>query len=187
MKDIEKLNHFQKFQRSLIGTFPNFIQLKKEGREEEFNKLILKILPSLKKYINEKLDKAIKKGDFSKNKFKTDECIDQFIIEVYDHIEEVKNAKYFSSWIFKKIENLFEDIILEREFEEAHLINIDDYSKLEWDEMDEEFSTDGDGDLIPIDELDDSSYNKNDYTLNHVFIEDYEQDYIDKLDEELNK
>jgi DNA-directed RNA polymerase specialized sigma24 family protein len=38
-----------------------------------------------------------------------------------------------------------------------------------------------------IDELDDISYNHNDYVLNHVFIEDKENKIIEKLDKKLSK
>ena len=74
------------------------------------------------------------------------------------------------------------DIIVEEEFNDFFFKNIDTYSKPEWDEMAENFSTDGDGDLLMIEELDDISYNHNEYTLNHVFIEDDEIELTKKLD-----
>jgi len=37
-----------------------------------------------------------------------------------------------------------------------------------------------------IEELDDISYKKNDYTLNHVFIEGGKNEFINKIDKELN-
>jgi DNA-directed RNA polymerase specialized sigma24 family protein len=54
-------------------------------------------------------------------------------------------------------------------------------------EMQEKYSTDGGGDLLMIEELDDMSYNHNDYTLNHVFIEDKEKAMIKKIDKHLSK
>ena len=51
--------------------------------------------------------------------------------------------------------------------------------------MEEDFSTDGDGDLVMIDELEDISYPKNDYLLNHVFVDDDNNEIISKLDKEL--
>ena len=38
-----------------------------------------------------------------------------------------------------------------------------------------------------IDELDDISYSKNDYILNHVFIEEDKKEFIEKLDKGLGK
>jgi DNA-directed RNA polymerase specialized sigma24 family protein len=53
--------------------------------------------------------------------------------------------------------------------------------------MQEKFSTDGDGDLLMIEELDDNSYNHNDYILNHVFVEDKEKSIIKKIDNHLSE
>ena len=180
-------HHRRAFHVYLTETYPDFVQLKKEGDKGAFNKLLLKIVPDIKKYINGRLLTAINHGHFSKNKYRADEFVDQLFIEVYDHIQEVKKAENFSLWLFKKTDELLEDVIEEEEFNELFFKNIDDYSKPEWDAMEEKFSTDGDGDLMMVDQLDDISYNKNDYTLNHVFIEENEQEYIDKLDKELSE
>lgn len=177
----------REFHVFVAQTFPKLIILKKEGDKESFNKLILKILPSIKTYINGRLSAAIKNGHFPKNKYKANEFVDQLFIEVYEHIEEVKIAGDFYLWLFKKTDQLLEDVITEEEFDDQFFKNIDDYSKPEWDAMEEKYSTDGGGDLLMIEELDDMSYNHNDYSLNHVFIEDDEQDYIDKLDKELSE
>ncbi len=183
------VQHYQQreFHVFVQETFPGLIQLKKEGDREAFNNQILKKLPSIKKYIQDRLITAIRKGHFPKNKYKAEEFIDQLFIEVYDHIEEVRQEKEFYLWLFKKTDELLENVIADEEFDEFFLRNIDDYSKPEWDEMEEKFSTDGDGDLLMIEELDDISYKKNDYSLDHVFIEDDEQEYINKLDNELAK
>ena len=186
MEKAETFYQQKKFDAFVAQTFSNLIQLKREEKKEAFNELILKIIPSIKKYINGRLDAAVKKGHFSINKYSADEFIDQLFIEIYDQIDEVQTANEFYLWLFRKTDQLLEDIIVEEEFDDLYFLNIDDYSKPEWDEMEEKFSTDGDGDLLMIEELDDISYDKNDYTLNHVFIEDDEQDYIDKLDKELS-
>jgi hypothetical protein len=95
----------------------------------------LKIIPEIRKYVNGQLNTAIKKGHFLKNKFKADDIIDQLFITIYDNIEEVQNEKYFYLWLFKKSNDLLDDIIVEEEFDEFFFKNIDDYSKPEWDEM----------------------------------------------------
>ena len=182
------INYQQReFHIFVTQTYTSLIKSKEEGDRETFNKLILKILPSIRKYVKQRLIAAIRKGHFSKNKYKPDDFVDQLFVEVYEHIEEVKKAEDFYLWLFKKTDQLLENIIEEEEFDDLFFKNIDDYSKPEWDEMEEEFSTDGDGDLLMMDELDDSSFHKNDYTLNHVFIENDEQSYIDKLDKELSE
>lgn len=167
-------------------TFQELIKFKKEENRASFNSQLLKIMPELKKYINGRLNAAIKKGNFSKNKFKADGFVNQLFIEIYDNIDEVKEEKDFYLWLFKKTNELLEDTIIEEEFDDLFFKNIDKYSKPEWDAMEQEFSTDGDGDLLMIEELDDSSYNHNDYILNHEFIQDNIKALIEKIDKDLN-
>ncbi|WP_087520699.1 RNA polymerase sigma factor [Polaribacter sp. SA4-12] len=175
-------NEFRLF---VTKSFSSLIKLKEEDNQVSFNELVLKILPEIRKYVKGRLITAIKKGHFSKKKYKADDIIDQLFITIYDNIEEVENKKDFYLWLFKKTNDLLDDLIMEEEFNELFFNNIDDYSKPEWDEMQEKFSSDGGGDLLMIEELDDMSYNHNDYTLNQVFIEDNEKDLVEKLDEQL--
>jgi DNA-directed RNA polymerase specialized sigma24 family protein len=168
-------------------TFQQLIKLKKENDKTSFNAQLLTLMPEIQKYINGRLITAIKKGHFSKNKYKADDITDQLFIEIYDHIDDLKDDKDFYLWLFKKTNELLEDIIVEEEFDNFFFKNIDDYSQPEWDEMQEKFSTDADGDLLMIEELDDSSYNHNDYTLDHVFIEDDEKQLTEQLDKDLKE
>ncbi|WP_458626064.1 hypothetical protein [Winogradskyella sp. PC D3.3] len=100
------------------NSYPELIRLKKEEDSTSFNALLLKIIPQVEKYINGRLNTAIKKGNFSKGKYKADEFIDQLFIEVYNNIEEVKKQDDFYLWLFKKTNELLEDTIVEEEFDE---------------------------------------------------------------------
>jgi RNA polymerase sigma factor (sigma-70 family) len=183
------LSYYQikkEFRLFVTNSFPDLIQLKKEGDQASFNALVLEIMPEIRKYINGRLNTAMQKGNFSKGKYKADDFIDQLFIEIYDNIEEVKHEKDFYRWLFEKTNTLLEDTIVEEEFNDYFFKNIDDYSKPEWKEMQEKFSTDGDGDLMMIEELDDQSYNHNNYILNHVFVEDNEKAMIAKIDNHLS-
>ncbi|MEZ7505557.1 sigma-70 family RNA polymerase sigma factor [Flavobacterium sp. Arc2] len=184
--DISYYSNKKEFRVFVSDSFQDLIQLKNEGDEPNFNALVLKIMPEIKKYVTGQLNTAIKKGHFSKNKFKADDIIDQLFITIYDNIEDVKHEKDFYLWLFKKTNELLDDIIVEEEFDEFFFKNIDDYSKPEWDEMQENYSTDGGGDLLMIEELDDMSYNHNDYTLNHVFVEDNQKALIEKIDKDIS-
>lgn len=168
------------------NTYVDLLKSKKKNDPIAFNQKLLKILPDVKNYINGRLNTAIKKGHFSRGKYKADDFSDQLFIEIYDHIENLKDEKDFYLWLFKKTNELLEETIVEEEFDELFFKNIDDYSKPEWDAMQENYSTDGGGDLLMIEEMDDRSYNHNDYTLNHVFVEHKEKALIEKIDKGLN-
>ncbi|WP_250629719.1 RNA polymerase sigma factor [Aureibaculum algae] len=177
----------KEFRVIIAQAFPDLVQLKKEEDKKSFNELVLKILPEINKYIVGRLNSAIKNGNFSKNKYKADDFIDQLFIEIYDHIDMFENQKDFYLWLFKKTNELLEDAIEEEEFDNLFFKNIDIYTKPEWDEMEENYTVDAGGDFLLIEELDDMSYNHNDYTLNHVFIENKENKIVKRLDKELSK
>jgi RNA polymerase sigma factor (sigma-70 family) len=175
------------FQVIVQDTFPELISSKQKADKMTFNQQLLKIVPEIRKYIIGRLNTAIKKGHFSKGKYNPDDFIDQLFIEVYDHIDEIKDEQEFQLWLFKKTNELLEDTIVEEEFDDFFFKNIDTYSKPEWDAMEEKFTKDADGDYVMLEELADLSYNHNDYTLNHVFIEDNEKELTKKLDKELSE
>ncbi len=188
MKDKAYLMEDQKeFQVLISKTFSNLLVLKNKGEKSAFNELLLEILPQVKKFVNRRLEAAVHQGHFSRGKFKADDIVDQLFIEVYDSIEDVKNENEFYVWLYKKTNQLLEDLIIGEEFDDYFFKNIDDYSKNELDSMVEKFSSDGDGDLVMIEDLDDLSYAKNDNVLNHVFVENSERELVNKLDKELSE
>ena len=184
----ESVNIYQgnrEFHLFVANTYKDLKMLKKEGDLSSFNNLLLKATPEVKRYVNKNLNRALTNGKIDKNKYKADDFIDQLFIEVYEHIDEIENEKDLYPWMFKKVDELLGDILVEEEFDSLFLENLDNYSKPEWDEMQEKFSTDGDGDLVMQEEWDDISYAKNDYVLNHVFVEDTDQKIMVQLDKEL--
>ncbi len=177
----------KEFNVFVASTFLDLARYKKEDDQAPFNSLLLKTFHQVKRYINKRLNAALAKGNLPKGKYKPDDFIDQLFIEAYDHFDLVKDKDDLHPWLFKKADELLESTIIDEEFDDYFLKNIDDYSKPEWDAMEEKFSTDGDGDYVMIEELDDMSYPKNDYVLNHVFVEDYKKEIMDKLDKDLGE
>ena len=159
LKYFESKKEFNVF---VASTFSDMVQFKKENDKLDFNNLLLKDLHQVKRYITKRLSTALTKGNLPKGKYKVDDFIDQLFIEVYDHFDEVQNKEELHLWLFKKADELLDDTIADEEFDDYFFRNIDDYSKPEWDAMEEKFSTDGGGDYVMIDELDDISYPKND-------------------------
>lgn len=182
-------NYFEirrKIRIQIKQTLPRLVALKQEDNDVAFYDVLLEILPEIRKYIIKRVQTAIQKNNFSKNKYVPNDFIDQLFIETYDHIEDFSNANEFYIWLYKKADELLDDVIIEEEFDALFFKNIDDYSKPEWDAMEENYSTDAGGDLLMLEELDDISYNHNDYTLNHVFLENKERALIEKIDTDLN-
>ncbi|WP_233268349.1 RNA polymerase sigma factor [Cellulophaga sp. L1A9] len=182
MKYSEQTNEFNVF---VSTSYVSLVQLKKEGKTKAFNDLLLKVLPQVKQYVQHKLNVASKNGELDKNRFKADDIIDQLFIEVYDHIDAVEAASDFHTWLFKKADELVEDLLVDEEFDTYFFENVDNFSKPEWNEMEEKYSTDGDGDFVLLEEFDNNQYLNNDYLLNAVFVEDKDKEIIANLDKEL--
>jgi len=187
MDTLEYYESKKDFNVFVASTFSDLLKYRQKGEQSLFNNLLFKDLHQVKRYIKKRVATALSKGNLPKGKYKVDDFIDQLFITVYDNFNEVATKEDLHPWLFKKANGLLEDSIMEEEFDDYFLKNIDDYSKPEWDEMEEKFSTDGDGDLVMLDELDDTSLPKNDYVLNHVFIEDDKKEFMEKLDRELGE
>ncbi len=177
----------KEFHIFVASTYYDLKKSRENGSKKAFNELFLKTLPQVKKYIVNRLNTAMLKGNLPKGKYRPNDFIDQLFIEVYDHFDEIENKEDLYPWIFKKADSLLEDTIVDEEFDEVFFSNIDDFSKPAWDAMEENFSTDGGGDLVMIEELDDMSYEKHDYVLNHVFVENDKKKLTEKLDKELDE
>jgi len=160
---------------------------RKENDSSGFKIELQKMLPDVRRYLSRRLAAAISKRVIPKGKYKVDDFIDQLYIEAYNHLGKKGKPHAFYPWLFKKADELLEDTIVDEEFDELFFKNIEDYTKGEWEEMEENYSTDGDGDFVMLEELDDISYHQNQYALKDVFIEDKESNMIEKLDEELSE
>ena len=168
-------------------TYARLVSLKKEGNQESFNNELLKVLPNIYKYVDKRLNNAVANGKLNKGMFDPNDFTDQLFIEVYDQMDKIKDENELHTYLFKTVDQLLEDSLIEEEFDHMFFDNIDTYSQREWDAMEEKYSRDGDGDFVMFEELDDSTLNKDNYTLGHVFITEEEKELADKLDASLNK
>jgi len=166
--------------------FSKLKQLREENNQLAFNDAMRRLLPGVRKYITRWLNHAIKNNKIHAGKYQVEDFVNELYIQAYDHFHKVGRDSDLHSWLFKQAEKLMDDAEVEDEFDDFFIKNIDNYTKAEWDEMEENFSTDGDGDFVMEEELDDLSYVKNNYVLEDVFIEDKEQELIEKLSNEIS-
>lgn len=185
MKTTTQYKEKRVFHKFVANEFVKLEQLKKEQNRESFNEHLLKVFPRVGKYIENRLKREVANHKLDRGKYKKEDFIDQLFLLVYDNFHEVSTAKELHTWLFKKADELLEDALVEEEFDSLFFDNIDDYAKIEWDEMEEKFSMDGDGDLIMFDELDDISYHEKDYILKNIFLEDNQDENMAKLDQDI--
>ncbi len=168
-------------------TYSKLVSYKRKENRESFNTELLKVLPQIYRYVSKRLNSAIANGKLNKGMFNPSDFTDQLFIEVYDNIDDIKSENELHVFLFKKVDELLEDSLVEEEFDHVFFDNIDTYSKPEWDAMEENYTQDADGDFLLLDEMDDKSLNKSNYSLNHVFITEEEKKLADKLDATLDK
>ncbi len=166
-------------------SFTRLIRSKEENGREAFNRVMQKILPEIEGYVAQWLSTAVKNGNLPSGKYKVADFTDELFIIAYEHIGEVKGERDLRPWLFKKADELLQDTLVDEEFNEFFFEDIEKYTKAEWDTMQEEFSVDGDGDLMPLEEFDDPSYPKSEYRLTDVFVEkNPEEEWLEKLNSE---
>lgn len=175
------------FQERVAKAFEALKNLKKEGKTEAFGEKLLQILPQVKAYMGKRFNSALNRGMLPKGKYKVDDFVDQLFLEAFEHFDEVTNKWDLNPWLFKKADELFDDVFVEEEFDAVFFENIDKYSQPEWKAMEEKFSTDGDGDLVMLEELDDISYRRRDYLLKNIFLDDDKKGLMAKLDRQLDR
>jgi len=116
-----KTMYYQRRQEARIvikKALPNLRKLKTEQNQAEFNSLLLQAVPEIKNYINRRIKMAIEKGHFPKNKYATNDFIDQLFVETYDHIEEFDNEDEFSIWLYQMTNELLDDAFTKEEFDD---------------------------------------------------------------------
>ena len=175
------------FRKFTAETYPELIALKKSGQQEAFNSKLLAVMSEVKRYLTRGLRLALAKDQISHNKYRPDDLFDQLFLEVVDQIEEVPSAAQFHPWLFKKAEKLLADMEMDEIFNAYLYESLDRYSQAERRGMDESFSTDGDGDLVMMEELDDISYQDHTYLLKNIFLDDAHEDLMAMMDSNTGK
>jgi DNA-directed RNA polymerase specialized sigma24 family protein len=185
---MENTQHYDQrqaeFHKFVNENYQTLIRLKANDQREAFNELLLTLLPDTKRYLTRGLRIGISKGMIPHNKYRPEDLFDQLIIDVFDRLEEAGEANEFHGWLYQRAVNLLEDLEVEEEFVSYFYDNIDDYSRAELDKLKEDFSTDGDGDLILMDELDDISYKDHHYLLKNIYLDDAHEDLMALMDSE---
>jgi RNA polymerase sigma factor (sigma-70 family) len=181
----------QSSQKGLHGlaalSFKGLIRLREDDDREAFNKLMRTILPDVQGYIARHLSASVRNGHIPMGKYSVEEFVNELYLLAFEHISEIEDEKDLPFWIFQKADELLQKTIAEEDYNTRFLDNLEKFSKAEWVQMQEEYSTDGEGELTLLEEFDDPSYPKYDYGLADVFVENPEEEWIEELNEEIGQ
>jgi len=170
-----------------IEVHKKLVNYKKVNDRKNFYDLMKQIMPGVRKYIKKIFFKLVRNKQIPKGKYKVNDFIDTLYINAFDNIQGVENSENLYAWLIKQADILLEDTLIEEDFNNVFFKNIDDYTKAEWDEMEENYFIDADGDLVMEEEADDIFLPKNDYTLKDVFIENIDDDLMKTISEHMEK
>lgn len=130
-------------------------QHKEENNFIEFYKKLEAFVPELKSFIGGSLKSAEDQGLLDRKFFSPDEILDETFLEAFDSFSEEMDADNLRRSLFRKV-------IIKIATKEAEDIpdevNTHALLKIELKALSEDFTTDGDGDRILMEELDDISY-----------------------------
>jgi RNA polymerase sigma factor (sigma-70 family) len=161
---------------------------KEQDDQTSFNLYIETVFPQIEGYLTTQLELAVKKKNIHEGNYNVADFMDELFIKAYEHILSIDKNEHFKIWLYRTADQLLEQAITDDKFDEYFFKNIDEFTQVEMDEMEEKYSTDGDGDFVLEEELDDSSYSKNDYVLREVFVEeDEESNLIANLDQKIGQ
>jgi len=173
----------------LMETYKKLVAFKQEDDRDNFFELMKNIIPGVRKYIKGIYWKLVRTKQIPRNKYRINDFIDELYIKAYDHIQDVKHEENLYTWLIKQADILLDDTLVEGDFNQEFFKNIDDYTKAELEEMEEDFYIDADGDYVMEEDADDMVLaNKHKYTLADVFIEKTDDELIktisDKMEQE---
>jgi len=171
----------------IIEVYKKLITFKQVDDRDNFFQLMNTIMPGIRKYVKKIFLRLVRNKQLTKNKYKVNDFIDELYIKAYDHIQEVKHDENLYGWIIKQADKLLEDILTEEDFNHFFFKNIEDYTKAELDEMEENYFIDADGDYVMEEDADDIFLPKNNYTLKDVFVENFDDDIMKTISEKMKQ
>ncbi len=128
-------------------------------------------LPDLQRYIAAKLKQAEAQGLLPKHMYSASELSDAVLLELYKERVPSANLKSVKVRAFSKAKQKLDEL-MKRESVHQKEIPLGEIIDNELRLMNEAFSTDGDGDLLPLEELDDISYHQEDYKKQYFLLSD---------------
>jgi ribosome-associated translation inhibitor RaiA/DNA-directed RNA polymerase specialized sigma24 family protein len=169
---LERKEHLYKRKNRKIKNAANFVEdLKEYSAAKEFDlfkEILDKNLRRIKFYLKHNL-KIANLNNTNKGNWKIAQLLDEYILLIYENIDKAPAEKdKFYLWLFKMADKL-----LQEKFDETlvDFVSIEDLIANEYEQMEETFSADAEGELRTLDEFreEDISYNVNFYHPEDIF------------------
>lgn len=127
-------------------------------------------LPNLKNYISARLKRTERNGLIPKNMYVASDISDEILVHIYEKENDIiHDEKKVKARAFALATKRMDELVKKEEELHKKEIPLGQILDNELRFMNEAFTTDADGDLMPVEELDDISYHLEDYKP-HLFL-----------------
>ncbi len=143
-------------------TFDQLKQHKTGRNQEDFNKVLDRLLPGLKRYVRHRIRIFELKGLLPKNYYVTADVIADIYLKLYEKPDKIHSEKALRIEAFRLADEILQSYVAQHN-KPYKKLNVNDLLKEELKMLDETFTVDADGDLVLIEELDDISYKQDEF------------------------
>lgn len=152
---------------------------KQDNDFAQFYKKIATIVPELKKFMTGSLKAAENLGKLDKGFYDADEMLDEIYLATFKSFSSVTDTTELRRSLFK---NTIKKIEEKRAQEVPDEVNTHALLKAELKTLNEEFTTEADGDRILLEDLDDISYRQKQGWSTEIYLDDsLEKQLVRKL------
>jgi DNA-directed RNA polymerase specialized sigma24 family protein len=182
-------NELKEQQLSALTEFKPVLQeMKKQQAQVVFNHMLKNLLHELSSYIKRRIKAAEMTTAIKRGKFKLQELLDELYLMIYDRIENLPdNAGDINKWLYHLADELLLKFFSEVEFERAHFENLERYVESEYRSLEENYTIDGEEEIIPQEELDEYNRITDYYSANDLIFEEDENSLLDQITLKLNQ
>jgi DNA-directed RNA polymerase specialized sigma24 family protein len=160
-------------------------KINKAIKEKDFSAFFAVIKPfskDLSKFAKAKLKNAEHHHLLQKGFYNTEDILMEVYLEVFEALNDSVSEKELKTLLFQKTIQKFNEI-LEKENRIRKRIPVDLIVKEELDLLNEDYSVDGNGHFVLIEELPDISYHQKDFKPKHYIIDpDAEKEIVSSLE-----
>jgi RNA polymerase sigma factor (sigma-70 family) len=169
----------------MIENMDRLSSYRKKDERESFVQLLTQLLPSIRSYIQRRLEMAKATGLNKNGVLTLDDLADETYTRVFELFDTKPDiAENLLPWVYQAADAVLNERLGEIDFEKMHITGLGKITKAEIKSMEEEFTADADPDLVMMEELDDPSYNTDQFNPVEILKDNADEEIIGKVDQE---
>ena len=173
------VNKAKRLKKQMMASTQALTEMHSQQQQESFEFLVEQLLPSVKNYLRRRLKVFEVKGLIPEGKVSVKKVFEQFKTRLFELFGNRDEKLPMHLWAYRVADELLENTLKSQAWDgSGEVISFEELSAKQLREMEEEFSTDGDGDLVMIAELDDITYHLDDYLTDDINLVVNEEDKL---------